>query len=426
MRIGYFLIVTFLFGSTFACQGVAQSKNQTNQNTVAPKINPLKLRLNNEEQGTTDNPSILTKKLEEVFYDRESTGIFRKGTNEIEKAVNLAADRSVSADEFAKLFEVVKSSGANPILIPVEVKKASPRPNPLTLLVYAGVDKYRNFNAGIEVGSIEEMSDDFPDEEAVAVVVDKNGAYSFDGKQVSAIDLKKEIETRLKSEAKDDRIVFVQAENYGSMEDVALIAHSAGAVKVNFVTKSIAHTEEDIAVWQEVKLDKWNVKFSIPRDLKAVPKTEDEKPDFSEDDYSETITFERSKPKAARLETSISLRNIKGEKVKTRRNGNPIELTPDELLLIDFNVNSMQANDAESRVLEAKYHEIDGVKGILVVFNSSVDAGKSINPTNDVYVVWGTYRLFKGNVERRDFTIKGKRTQLETMMKIINSLKFSL
>lgn len=426
MRIGYFLILTFLFCSTFACQVVAQSNNQTNQNNAASKSDPLKLRLNNEEQGTTDKPSVLTKKLEEVFKDREENGIFREGTNEVEKTVYLAADRSVSAEEIAKLFELLNSFSASPILIPVEVKKANPRPNPLTLLVYAGVDKYRPFNAGIEVGAIEEMSEDFPDEEAVAVVVDKNGAYTFDGKQVSASDLKKEIETRLKSKAKDKKIVFVQAENYGNMEDVALIAHSAGAVKVNFVTKIIAHTEEDIALWQEVKLDKWNVKFSIPRDLIAIPKTEDEKPDFSEDDYSESFAFERSKPKAARLETSISLRNIKGEKVKTERSGKPIELTPEELLLIDFNVNSIELNNTESPILETKYHEIDGVKGILVVFNASFDAGKSINPSNDIFVVWATYRLFKGNVERRYFTIRGKRTKLETMMRIINSLKFSL
>lgn len=425
MRIGYFLILMVLFGNIFGCQSVAQNNNQTNQNNVAVKSDPLKLRLNNEEKGTTDNPSALTKKLEEVFQDRMDNGIFREGTNELESAVHLATDRSVSADDIAKLFEIVKSSGANRILIPVEMKKTNPRPNPLTLLVYAGVDKYRPFNAGIEMGAIEEMSDDFPNKDAVAVVVDKNGAYTFDGKQVLAIDLKKEIETRLKNKAKDDRIVFVQAENYGNMEDAASIAHSAGAVKVNFVTKSIAHTEEDIAVWKEAKLDKWNVKFSIPRDLKTIPKPDDEKPDFTEDDYSESFTFERLKPKAARLEVFVNLRNIKGERVKTERDGKPIELTPEELVVIDFNVNSRDANDAESNILEAKYHEIDGVKGVLLVANSAVDAGKSIDPKNKIRVFWGTYRISKGNVQQMIFSIEGKRTHLETMMKIINSLKFN-
>ena len=178
-------------------------------------------------------------------------------------------------------------------------------------------------------------------------------------------------------------------------------------------------------IWQEVKLDGWEVKFSIPKDLKAIPQTADEKPNFSDDDFSESRAFKRSIPKAQRLEISVYLRNMKDETVKTENKGKEYNLTPADMLLLDFIGDSSAVKRADSSALEANYHEIDGVNGSLSVMNVSSNAGKSIKPTNDIRVIWGTYRLFKGNVQQMTFSIEGKRTQLETMMKIINSLKFS-
>lgn len=100
-------------------------------------------------------------------------------------------------------------------------------------------------------------------------------------------------------------------------------------------------------------------------------------------------------------------------------------MTPADLLLLDFIGEISLVKQANSPALEANYYEIDGVNGILEVMNVSFDAGKSVKPTNDIRVIWGTYRLFKGNVQQINFTIEGKRTQLETMKKIIDSLKFS-
>lgn len=179
-------------------------------------------------------------------------------------------------------------------------------------------------------------------------------------------------------------------------------------------------------IWQEVKLDVWELKFSIPKDLKVIPQMEDEKPNFSEDDYNESRVFKRSIPKASQLEMYVYLRNFKGEKAKTERDGKPIELTPEELILLDFIADRRDVESADSPVLEAIPHDIDGVTGSLVVMNVSFAAGKSVKPTNDIRVIWGTYRLFKGNVQQINFTIEGKRTQLETMKKIIDSLRFSL
>lgn len=179
-------------------------------------------------------------------------------------------------------------------------------------------------------------------------------------------------------------------------------------------------------VWQEVKLDTWGLNFSVPKNLKAVPQTEDEKPDFSEKDFSESRNFKRSVPKAQSLKMSVDLRNFNGETVKTESNGKEYILTPADLLRLDASADSRAAEEADSPIVEANDHEIDGVNGSLVVMNASRTARKTVKPTNDIVVIWGTYRLFKGNVQKVMVTIEGKRTQLETMKKIIDSLKFNL
>ena len=245
MRNMYFLILTLLLGSIFAYQGI--------QNNVGAQNDSLKLRLNNEEMGTTDDTSVLSKQLEEIFKAREENGVFRANTNEVEKSVYLEGDRSVSVEEIAKLFGVLNDSGAFPVLIPVKVPLGNsfPKPNPLTLLVYAGSgeslmtrsSEISNFNAPretpftvgeIEIGFMEEL----PENGAIVVAVDKKGAYTMGGKQISASALKIQIKNRLKTKQNDKKTIFVQAKNYGNMQNIASIAHSAGAVRLYFMTKN--------------------------------------------------------------------------------------------------------------------------------------------------------------------------------------------
>ena len=231
MKTGYFLILMVLFGNIFGYQGFAQ--------------NPLKLKLNYEETGTSADTSVLIKKLDDVIQNRVDQGFF-------EKTIHLAADRSVSAEEMAKLFGTINKISASPILLPLEIKNpvVRPKPNPLTLLVYAGTEDSLPFNNGIEIdfiGEISESNNGFPpDKNAIAVAIDKNGAYLMDGKPFSATALKTAITSRLKTKSKNKKIIFVRAENYGNMEDVATIAKSAGAVKIFFVTKNTVHTENGI------------------------------------------------------------------------------------------------------------------------------------------------------------------------------------
>jgi hypothetical protein len=180
-------------------------------------------------------------------------------------------------------------------------------------------------------------------------------------------------------------------------------------------------------IWQEVKWERWELKFSIPTDLKETTQIEEDKPMPADGNFGETRTFERlSVPNAPRFELSVDLTNWKGEKIKTENNSGEVELSPEQMLKLDYIGDSGDVKRADSPTLEANYLEIDGLTGVFVVRNMSSGAGKTVKPNNKILVIWGTYRVFKGNVQRIAVSIEGQRKQLGTMKEIINSLKFTL
>lgn len=95
------------------------------RNTPPAKPNPLTLIvtidkagvlfLNNTKTGSVSDTSNLTEKLIQVFKEREQNGIFREGTNEIEKTVFIKAPRILSYGDFVKVVNAVKGGGAAPI-----------------------------------------------------------------------------------------------------------------------------------------------------------------------------------------------------------------------------------------------------------------------------------------------------------------------
>lgn len=177
--------------------------------------------------------------------------------------------------------------------------------------------------------------------------------------------------------------------------------------------------------WQEVKLERWGVSFSLPADFKdATIVDEEEEPSSDDGSYNESRTYKRAtKVKTQQIELSISLRNWKGETVKTVYSGKEVELTPEKLLALDYIGDSNNVQRADSPALESDYEEISGVLGITFLANQRPEAGKSIKSSNEILTGWGTYRLYKGNVQQITFSMTGRRTNLETMKKIINSMK---
>jgi biopolymer transport protein ExbD len=88
---------------------------------IINKPNPLTLvvmrtqageiRLNNEPVKLEE----AREKLSMIFTERENNGVFREGSNEIEKTGFIKADKDVSYEEVVKLIDAVKGAGAQPI-----------------------------------------------------------------------------------------------------------------------------------------------------------------------------------------------------------------------------------------------------------------------------------------------------------------------
>lgn len=73
------------------------------------------LRLNNDPMGSASNTGPLSAKLSEIFKERENNGIFRIGTNEVEKTVFIDAPPQVNAADLRKVLKAIRDAGASPI-----------------------------------------------------------------------------------------------------------------------------------------------------------------------------------------------------------------------------------------------------------------------------------------------------------------------
>jgi len=124
-----FMVITPLKPSRFEAKVPAEPKPEDQQ--VVPKPNPLtlvvainkadrKITLNNEAMGDVSDPSALTNRLSAVFKDREASGAFREGTNEVEKTLFIKSPRSVRYGDVVKVIDAAKQAGAQPIGLQID------------------------------------------------------------------------------------------------------------------------------------------------------------------------------------------------------------------------------------------------------------------------------------------------------------------
>jgi len=123
-----FMVITPLKPHRFEAKVPAEPKDQQQ---VDVKPNPLtlvvaidkatkKVTLNNQEAGDVSDASTLTAKLDEIFKAREQNGVFREGTNEIEKTIFIKSSPSVKYGEVVRVIDAAKSAGASPIGLQVD------------------------------------------------------------------------------------------------------------------------------------------------------------------------------------------------------------------------------------------------------------------------------------------------------------------
>jgi biopolymer transport protein ExbD len=123
-----FMVISPSKPSRFEAKVPAEPKPEDQNVLLKPNPNTLivfidkegKLRLNQDDMGNIADSSNLTNKLSEVFKIREQSGVFREGTNEIEKTVFIKAPRSVKYGEVAKVVDAVKSAQAQPVGLQID------------------------------------------------------------------------------------------------------------------------------------------------------------------------------------------------------------------------------------------------------------------------------------------------------------------
>ncbi len=73
------------------------------------------LLLNREPTGDVNDTENLMDKLTEIFKERENNGVFREGTNEVEKTVFIKASPSLKYGDVVKVTDALKLAGTQPI-----------------------------------------------------------------------------------------------------------------------------------------------------------------------------------------------------------------------------------------------------------------------------------------------------------------------
>lgn len=124
-----FMVITPTKPHKFEAKVPAEPKPDTQ--TVVPRPNPLtlvvtinnsdkKVSLNNEAAGDVSDASELTNRLSGIFKEREAGGVFREGTNEVEKTVFIKSPRSTKYGEVVRVIDAVKQAGAQPIGLQID------------------------------------------------------------------------------------------------------------------------------------------------------------------------------------------------------------------------------------------------------------------------------------------------------------------
>lgn len=125
-----FMVITPSKPTKFEAKVPAEPKPEEQQQDIKP--NPLtlvvtinksdsKIILNKDETlGDISNTEPLTNRLAAIFKERESTGAFREGTNEVEKTVFIKSPRSVKYGDVVKVIDAVKTAGAQPVGLQID------------------------------------------------------------------------------------------------------------------------------------------------------------------------------------------------------------------------------------------------------------------------------------------------------------------
>lgn len=123
-----FMAISPLKPARFEAKVPAEPKPEEQQMQAKP--NPLTLvvsmdnnqniKLNAENIGNVTDTGNLSQRLAQTFQEREQQGVFREGTNEVEKTVFIKAPRASRYTDVVKVIDAVKAAGAQPIGLQID------------------------------------------------------------------------------------------------------------------------------------------------------------------------------------------------------------------------------------------------------------------------------------------------------------------
>ncbi len=121
-----FMVITPVKPSKFEAKVPAEPKDQPQQEvkpnplTLVVAINKGAVTLNNEAAGDVSDASALTGKLADIFKQRADNGVYREGTNEVEKTIFIKSPTSVRYGDVVKVIDAAKLAGASPIGLQID------------------------------------------------------------------------------------------------------------------------------------------------------------------------------------------------------------------------------------------------------------------------------------------------------------------
>jgi biopolymer transport protein TolR len=121
-----FMVVTPLKPKRFKTLIPEQQQNAPQDVTASNltlRVDILKdntLQLNQEPIGTIDNTSRLSSTLADVLRKREEQGVYKFGTNIVERTVFIKAPESKQYGDVVKVIDAIKGAGADPVGLQVD------------------------------------------------------------------------------------------------------------------------------------------------------------------------------------------------------------------------------------------------------------------------------------------------------------------
>ena len=121
-----FMVVTPLKPKRFKTLIPEQQQNAPQDVTASNltlRVDILKdntLQLNQEPIGTIDNTSRLSSTLADVLRKREEQGVYKFGTNIVERTVFIKAPESFKYGDVVKVIDAIKGAGADPVGLQVD------------------------------------------------------------------------------------------------------------------------------------------------------------------------------------------------------------------------------------------------------------------------------------------------------------------